>query len=222
MILRFALLPFLLISLILSASGQEMPDWEATVIINAQAMEIHSQQESMNSAIIQQVGENHQAETLQEQTGYQPNILFINQTGLGNKGFIEQTGTGIKSSIHQRGSSNEANLWSIGRDLSTYASQEGDGNVINSYIKDEGITTRSATLLQEGNQNRIDLSLTENGFGSSYMDQHVKISQQGNQHELSALMEPHSAPFEITQTPGINGEGMKVNVSTSQFNFPMR
>ncbi|MEX2595232.1 MAG: hypothetical protein WD426_20890 [Anditalea sp.] len=222
MILRLAILPIFFLSFILSAPGQEGEDVEAAVFINAQAIKMHAQQESMNSAIIQQVGENQQAITIQEQTGYQPNFFILSQKGYGNSGFIEQAGTGLNSRVIQRGNRNETNLWSIGQNINTFSSQVGDGNVINSYIKDEGITPRSASLIQEGNQNRIDLSLMGNGIESHTMDQHVRITQQGNQHEISALMEPFSAPFEITQTPGANGEGMKVNVSTSQFNFPMR
>lgn len=222
MILRLIILPISLLSVIFSASGQEAQDMEAAVDINAQAIEMHAQQEFMNSAIIQQVGENQQAITRQEQTGNLPNFFKLSQTGVGNSGFIEQIGTGLNSRLLQRGNRNEANLWSIGQHINTSSSQDGNGNVINSYIKNEGITTRSATIIQEGNQNRIDLSLMGNGFEANTKDQQVRISQQGNQHELSALMEPFSAPFEITQTPGVNGEGMKVNVSTSQFNFPMR
>ena len=77
-------------------------------------------------------------------------------------------------------------------------------------------------LLQVGNQNRIDLSLKGNGFGNNPEDQSMIVSQFGNQHEVTAFIEPFSAPVEIIQYSGIGGEGMKVNISTSAFNFPMK
>ena len=104
----------------------------------------------------------------------------------------------------------------------TSVKQNGERNLVNSFIENYGVSLRSAMLLQEGNQNRIDLSLKGDGFSNNRTEQTVIINQYGNQNEVQAFMEPFSAPIEINQYPGFRGEGMKVNISTSTFNFPMK
>lgn len=157
--------------------------------------------------------------TINPQSGLSVQIL---QNGNRNSGIIEQIGSGLNTYLLQDGSFNESNLWSEGNNIHTQIKQNGDGNIINSYIENDGVDLRSATLLQKGNQNRIDLSLIGNGFDNNPVAQTVIINQFGSQHEVKAFMEPFSAPVEITQYPGIGGEGMKVNISTSTFNFPMK
>jgi hypothetical protein len=201
--------------------AQQSAGHEEEILLNVQAIEMHADQESMNSAVIQQVGENSEAQVIQDHIGTQPNIIFMQQQGSRNYGYINQNGSGHQTGLSQNGNQNEANLWSLGEGVITSVLQNGNENIINSYISQEGITSRTAVLIQEGNRNRIDLSLIGNGFDTPVMDQDVRISQFGNQHEVEAIMENFSSSFEITQHPGINGEGMRVNVSTSQFNFPM-
>ncbi|MEX2513446.1 MAG: hypothetical protein WD398_11115 [Cyclobacteriaceae bacterium] len=219
-------IPFLLIVLIcssvLQAFSQEVVEHEANILLNVQAIEMHEEQEISNSAIIQQVGNSSDARVIQENNGSQANFIFMKQAGMRNSGYIDQSGSGLRTELNQSGNQNEANLWSIGEGVITSVLQNGNENSINSYLSQEGINKRSAVLIQEGDQNSIDLSLVGNGFGTNVMDQNVRISQFGNQHEVDARMEDFSSSFEITQHPGANGEGMKVNISTSQFNFPMR
>ena len=175
-----------------------------------------------NLTVIRQVQDENQINSIQEQQGSASNHVLVNQNGTGNRGYIEQTGSGLETYLWQYNANNEANLWSVGENIHTSVKQDGEGNVINSYIENTGLVLRSAALVQEGNDNRIDLSLKGDGFGANAAEQTVVINQKGNQHEVKAFMEPFSAPLEINQTPGVNGEGMKIDVSTSTFSFPMK
>ena len=47
------------------------------------------------------------------------------------------------------------------------------------------------------------------------------ISQQGNNHEVNARFDSFSNPVYIEQRSGFDGAGMQINISTSDFNFPM-
>jgi len=150
------------------------------------------------------------------------NKVIINQNGTNNNGFINQTGSGIETYLSQTGSSNEANLLSDGNNISVSAKQDGDGNIINTYIKNLDLQSRSALLLQNGNNNRIDLELFGDGVPTGVLSQEVKITQQGNNHVLEASGEDAFAPFEVTQNSGVGGEGMQISISNSYFNFPMK
>lgn len=203
------------------ALGQVISDEEVAELINGHVLQLDNINNS-NISIIRQIGDENSAVSIQEQEGIIPNLVMMNQEGSGNEGYIEQTGTELKTYLWQYDLNNEANLWSVGKNILTSVKQDGDGNIVNSYIENDGVILRSARLLQEGNQNRIDISLMGNGLGNNLVEQTAIINQYGNQHEVIALIEPFSAPFEINQYPGMGGEGMKVNISTSAFNFPMK
>ena len=203
------------------AFGQVISEEEVIELLNGHVLHLDNQASS-NISFIRQVGDKNTAVSIQGQEGVVSNLVMMNQDGIENKSYIEQTGSEIKTYLWQYNSANDANLWSLGQNIQTSVKQNGEGNIVNSFIENYGVNLRSATLLQEGNQNRIDLSLKGNGFGNNLVEQTVIINQFGNQHEVQAFMEPFSAPIEINQYPGIGGEGMKVNVSTSTFNFPMK
>lgn len=203
------------------AIGQVISEEEVIELLNGHVLHLDNQASS-NLSFIRQVGDKNTAVSIQGQEGVVSNLVMMNQDGIENKSYIEQNGSEIKTYLWQYNSANEANLWSLGQNIQTSVKQNGEGNIVNSYIENYGVNLRSATLFQEGNQNRIDLSLKGNGFGNNLVEQTVIINQFGNQHEVQAFMEPFSAPIEINQYPGIGGEGMKVNVSTSTFNFPMK
>ncbi len=203
------------------AIGQVISEEEVIELLNGHVLNLDNQSSS-NLSFIRQVGDKNTAVSIQGQEGVVSNLVMMNQDGIENKSYIEQNGAEIKTYLWQYNSANEANLWSLGQNIQTSVKQNGEGNIVNSYIENYGVNLRSATLFQEGNQNRIDLSLKGNGFGNNLVEQTVIINQFGNQHEVQAFMEPFSAPIEINQYPGIGGEGMKVNVSTSTFNFPMK
>ena len=194
--------------------GQVVSDEEIIELVNGHVLQL-DYLSSNNISFIRQVGEENNAIAIQEKDGLTSNVSMINQDGIGNTGYIEQTGSELKTYLWQYNITNEANLWSAGANIETSVKQDGERNVINSYIQNDGVNKRSAKFLQEGNQNKIDFSL----LGSHPMEQVAIINQYGNQHEVEAHMEPTSAPIIINQH---GGEGMKVNVSTSTFNFPMK
>lgn len=173
-----------------------------------------------NQAIIQQQGTENSIISLQQQQGQSLNFVQVQQSGTANSGYINQTGWDLSSRMLQQGQNNEANFWSEGGHINMEARQTGNENTIFSYIKNPSEFERQAFLLQEGNNNRIELALFGNGVPTA--DQSVKITQQGNGFEAKALMESFNAPIEITQTAGPGGGEMKVDVSVSDFSFPMR
>lgn len=210
---------FILISLIVFVRtfptfGQVVSDEEAVELLNAHVLQLINP--SNNSAsFIQQIGDENSATYIQKQEEITPNQLFMTQYGIGNIGYTEQIGSELTTHLWQYNIGNEANLWLVGKNILTSVKQDGERNVVNSYIENDGVNKRSATFLQEGNYNRIDFSLR----ASHPMEQVAIINQYGNQHQVEAHMEPSSAPFTIDQ---YGAEGMKVNVSTSAFNFPMK
>lgn len=215
-----------LISLIIFAGmlpiiGQDISEEEVIELINGHVLELDNLTNS-NLSFIRQIGNKNTARSIQEKEGVVYNLVMINQDGIENTGYIEQTGSELKTYLWQYNLDNEANLWSIGKNILTSVKQQGEGNIINSYIENDGGNQRSATLLQRGNQNRIDLSLIGNEFENNPIEQTAIINQYGNQHEVKAFIEPFTAPLEINQYSGMGGEGMKVEVSTSTFNFPMK
>lgn len=215
-----------LISLIIFAGmlpiiGQVISDEEVVELLNGHILLLDTPPNN-NLSFVRQVGDENTATSIQGQEGVLSNLVMINQDGIRNSSYIKQTGSEIKTYLWQYNLDNEANLWSIGKNILTSVKQQGEGNIINSYIENDGGNQRSATLLQRGNQNRIDLSLIGNEFENNPIEQTAIINQFGNQHEVKAFIEPFTAPLEINQYSGMGGVGMKVEVSTSTFNFPMK
>ncbi len=215
-----------LISLIIFAGmlpiiGQVISDEEVVELLNGHVLQLDTPPNN-NLSFVRQVGDKNTATSIQGQEGVLSNLVMINQDGIGNSSYIEQTGSELKTYLWQYNTDNEANLWLRGKNILTSVKQQGEGNIINSYIENEGGNQRSATLLQRGNQNRIDLSLIGKEFENNPIEQTAIINQYGNQHEVKAFIEPFTAPLEINQYSGIGGEGMKVEISTSTFNFPMK
>jgi len=206
---------------LLAVSGQVITEQEIDELLNSRDIQIDNPI-IQNLAIIRQIQDENQIISFQEQRGTVANHVLVNQDGSGNSGYIEQTGSGLETQLWQYNSGNKANLWSVGENIRTLVKQDGVGNLINSYIENTGYVLRSATLLQEGNDNRIDLSLRGDGFGNTTAEQTAVINQFGNGHMAKANIDPFSAPIEIIQTPGVNGEGMKIDISTSTFSFPMK
>ena len=215
------LLSLIILVGMLPITGQDISEAEVVELINVNILQLGNQTNS-NLSFIRQVGDENRSISIQEQEGVVPNLLMMNQEGIRNSSYIEQTGLEIQTYLWQYNLANEANVWSVGKNIMTSVKQNGERNLVNSFIENYGVSLRSAMLLQEGNQNRIDLSLKGDGFSNNRTEQTVIINQYGNQNEVQAFMEPFSAPIEINQYPGFRGEGMKVNISTSTFNFPMK
>ena len=194
--------------------GQIVSEEEVVELLNGHILQLDNKT-NKNLSFVRQVGSKNSAVSIQEQEGIVSNLVMINQDGIANTGYIEHSGSELTTHLWQYNIGNEANLWLVGKNILTSVKQNGERNVVNSYIENDGVNKRSATFLQEGNQNRIDFSL----IGSHPMEQVAIINQYGNQHQVEAHMEPSSDPLIINQH---GAEGMKVNVSTSAFNFPMK
>ena len=194
--------------------GQVVSEEEVVELLNGHILQLDNQT-NKNLSFVRQVGIKNSAVSIQEQGGIVSNLVMMNQDGIANAGYIEHSGSELTTHLWQYNIGNEANLWLVGKNILTSVKQDGERNVVNSYIENDGVNKRSATFLQEGNYNRIDFSLR----ASHPMEQVAIINQYGNQHQVEAHMEPSSAPVTIDQ---YGAEGMKVNVSTSAFNFPMK
>ena len=194
--------------------GQVVSEEEVVELLNGHILQLDNQT-NKNLSFVRQVGIKNSAVSIQEQGGIVSNLVMMNQDGIANAGYIEHSGSELTTHLWQYNIGNEANLWLVGKNILTSVKQNGERNVVNSYIENDGVNKRSATFLQEGNYNRIDFSLR----ASHPMEQVAIINQYGNQHQVEAHMEPSSAPVTIDQ---YGAEGMKVNVSTSAFNFPMK
>lgn len=194
--------------------GQVVTEEEVVELLNGHILQLDNQT-NKNLSFIRQVGSKNSAISIQEQGGIISNLVMMNQDGIANAGYIEHSGSELTTHLWQYNIGNEANLWLIGKNISTSVKQNGEKNVVNSFIENDGVNKRLATFLQEGNQNKIDFSL----IGSHPIEQVAIINQYGNQHQVDAHMEPLSVPLIINQQ---GAEGMKVNVSTSAFNFPMK
>ncbi len=219
---NFTLFILFFISVSLAVKAQVITEEEMHNLLNSQEIQVDNPIIS-NFLMVRQISDGNEVVAWQSNPAGMQNTLLVNQDGTGNKAYVEQNGSGLKTHLWQYSSSNEANLWSEGNNILTEVKQQGGvNNVINGYIENKGNVVRSASMLQEGNDNRIDFSLRGDGFGADALEQSMVINQLGNGHEVDAHMEPFSESLQIDQSPGVNGEGMKVNVSTSAFSFPMK
>lgn len=219
--LIYSLVLVILISLSVNVVALSQEEFIMKDVLNGVVKEVEMMLFS-NLLFLHQHGNENDLVSVQEQQGGTSNNVISLQNGLKNYAYVQQSGSGLDTRIEQHNVSNEANILLIGSNIQTTVKQDGEGNLINSYIENAGNVFRSASLLQEGNFNIIELSLIGDEFTDHSLEQTIIINQYGNQHEVKALMEPFSSPLEINQTPGLNGEGMKIDVSTSTFSFPMK
>jgi hypothetical protein len=176
-----------------------------------------------NLSFIQQTGSENSVVTIQEQQGLLSNSVNVEQLNQGNSAYIEQTGSGHGTLLLQNGNGNEANLWSVGKLSLTIVKQEGNANSINSYIDNQKILPKGALLIQNGDNNSIDFALLGNdGIWSDSWPRVAFIKQNGNDLEVTALFDSYDCPVYIEQQSGPKGGGMKIDVSTTDFAFPMK
>jgi hypothetical protein len=205
-----------------AVSAQVITEQELNELLNSREIQMDNPI-IQNLTVIRQVQDENQIISIQEQQGSASNHVLVNQNGTGNRGYIEQTGSGLETYLWQYNANNEANLWSVGENIHTSVKQDGDGNGINSYIKNYNLDQRSAMLLQEGNNNRIDLAIYgDDAPATGLTSQEFKITQQGNNHVVEAFMENDFRSMEINQNSGVDGDGMSIKVTQSYFNFPMK
>ena len=174
-----------------------------------------------NQAYINQAGDGNDITVIQQNTGIISNIVFSEQVSGGNIGYIEQTGDAHLTVLNQSGQENEANIWSEGSLTYTQVEQFGSGNMVNSYIDNDGLLPKAALLQQNGNNNVIDFALLGNGCLWNSWPKGAYIKQTGDNLEVTALFDSYQSPVYIEQQSGAGG-GMKINVSTTAFSFPMK
>ena len=219
--LRFSLIFLLFIAATGLTAQQVISDEEMQDLLNNRVIQVDNPIIS-NFLLIRQIDQANSFTAIQNQQGSLQNNILVNQDGAGNTGYLEQTGSGLETYLWQYQSSNMASLWSEGENVKVEVKQDGSENTINSFIENYYLVSRSAYLVQKGNNNRIDLALFGDEVPSVADAQEVQISQTGNNHSVEAILENSFAPINITQTAGVNGEGMQVNISNSAFSFPMK
>lgn len=156
----------------------------------------------------------------QQNHGLHSNQLFTDQNGISNNTFINQTGTSHATGLIQKGNFNDAQINSIGQLTSTVVNQNGDWNKVNFSIENIDDFLKAAQVLQTGNNNLVDLKITGSRL---FWESDVKdavVAQTGNNHSFSAVLDSYKSPIVVNQQAGPNGEGMKVDISTSDFYFP--
>nr|WP_321356816.1 hypothetical protein [uncultured Draconibacterium sp.] len=218
---RIALLFLFLFAFSRLYAQQLISDEEMQDLLNSSEIQVENPIIT-NFSLIRQIDQANSFRAIQNRQGNLQNNILVSQNGINNSGYINQTGTGLETKLWQYKSSNEASLWSEGENISVEVKQDGDGNSINSFIENYFLVSRSAYLLQQGNNNRIELALFGDAVPSLSDAQQVEISQTGNDNSVDAMLENTFAPISITQTPGVNGKGMQINISNSVFAFPMK
>lgn len=199
--------------------GQEYTDNEIIELVNNQALKMD--QSNSNISRVEQIGFENSLYSYQEYTVYVPNFLTSNQNGNFNNAYISQNGINHITWLTQEGNHNEANSWSIGNSTFSFILQKGNYNLINSYISNTTFLPKGASLQQLGDNNRIDFALLGNGFWNEAWPRAAFIKQTGNDLEINAVFDSYQSPLYIEQQSGVNG-GMKIDVSTSTFYFPMK
>jgi hypothetical protein len=176
-----------------------------------------------NLSFIQQTGNENNVVSIQEQNGQLANFVDVKQLNQGNSAYINQKGSGHGTILIQNGIENEANLWSVSSISITKVKQEGNENIINSYIDNQKFLPKGALLIQNGDNNSIDFALLGNdGIWSDSWPRAAYIKQTGNDLEVTALFDSYDCPVYIEQQSGPKGGGMKIDVSTTDFAFPMK
>jgi minor curlin subunit len=220
--IKFNLILFILIGLFTGNAGAQVMDIKTIdelitfdIIENGTVL-------NANQAFVQQTGNYNTALSIQQQEGTFSNRNILNQNGAGNNAYMEQIGEGHIARIIQTGDNNEVNSWSVGQFVNVAIEQNGGNNIVNSYIDNKSSMPKEAMLQQYGNNNKIDIALLGDGFSSESLEKTATITQTGNDHVVTAILDTYASPIIIEQKAGPSGEGMKVNISNSSFNFPMK
>lgn len=195
---KITALIILLTAFSFASVAQVITDEEMDNLLNSQEIQIDNP--IISNLIIRQIDDRNSMVSHQNNSGVMQNKVFVKQ----------------------QGNDNTAIVTSLGNNIFTEVTQIGDKNIINSYMENYHLESRTVRLMQEGNNNRIDFSLYGDEVPSGIFNQEVRISQYGDNHTLNYMKENDFNSVEITQTPGIDGAGMTVDVSTSAFSFPMK
>ncbi len=188
---------------------EEMNYWDETDWISGNSM-------------IEQLGNRNDVVVIQQTEGMISNQVNLQQLKDQNVAYVKQVGTANFTYLLQSGIGNEANLWSVGDYTSTSVFQEGNTNIINSYIDNQGMLFKSAVLIQQGNHNNIELALTGNGYLAQGYPKAAYIQQSGNNLEVIAKLDSYESPILIRQQSGMSNKGMSVTISNTDFYFPKK
>lgn len=164
-----------------------------------------------NQAILQQVGNNNTAEVTQQYVGNGMNSVLFRQTGNNNTGIIQQVGAYLNTTLLQIGNGNIANLSSAGQNITQSIQQDGIRNTLNASLQNNSNDLFNASFSQTGNNNIIDISFSGNNLN---LGEQFILNQMGNNQSFTGDISTINSPIQVTQTPGMGGEGMQVNVTT--------
>ncbi len=121
------------------------------------------------------------------------NKAIVKQQGSNNNSYIFQQGNNLTITVNQTGNSNETNSWSVGENIYTEIYQNGNNNVVNNYVENHDLSPKF-----------------------------TYITQNGNNLECTAKQASSTSTLIIEQQSGFCGEGMKVEVSNSDFYCPLK
>lgn len=213
---------FVLFLLITSFGTFAQEDEPKTVLSKSETIElIGSHVISFGSAEkevlgVEQTGDNNQLTSVQQLTQPDNYVFQTAQTGDNNVGYTFQAGTNHELILNQNGNNNEANLWSYGLSTQNFVQQEGSNNFVNSYIENTSMDSRSATSIQLGDNNKINLQLPDNSPLSALKG--IVVLQTGPGNSADIMLNHYGSPFLKVEQTG----GAAISITHSAFNFPTR
>jgi hypothetical protein len=220
--MKFALI-FILLFSATSFNAFSQDDVEETILTPGETVELISGQiidfgySVINDMLqLQQIGNNNQITAIQQLNGNTQFILTANQEGTGNIGYINQSGNGHESSLVQNGNTNVANLWSVGSQTQNFVQQEGIGNQVNSFIENYNSQSRTATSIQIGDGNKLNLQLPDNNSENSLIG--IMVLQTGAGNSADLYLDHFEAPYLKVEQTG----GAAISITHSAFNFPTK
>lgn len=165
---------------------------------------------------LQQVGDGNKLIAIQQLNDNSTYIFSAKQSGDNNSGFINQNGNNHESLLFQNGNLNIANLWSVGANTQNFVQQEGNANLVNSYIENFNFPSKTATSIQVGDDNEINLALTDVGASNNLSG--IMVLQTGSSNFAELFLDHYNAPYlKIEQTGGA-----KISIKHTDFSFPTK
>ncbi len=212
---------FLLVSFAVTAQEEE----STSVLSAGETMELISGhviflEIPVENDILQlnQLGNENQLTAIQQLDDVSDYILNATQQGNRNIGYVNQEGNNHESVLFQNGDLNNASLWSVGAKTQNIVKQDGDGNMVNSYIENFNLLNRVASSVQIGDKNRIDLQLWDTNSSNPLMG--VEVIQNGSNNLAGLSLEHYDAPYlKIEQT---GNSAPPVTITHTDFSFPLK
>jgi hypothetical protein len=165
---------------------------------------------------IEQIGNNNQITAIQQLTQTGSYVFQTLQNGNDNVGYTYQSGAGHELILNQNGNHNEANLRSLGSNTQNFVQQKGSDNFVNSFVENTSIVSLTATSVQIGDNNRINLQLPDINPVDALKE--IYILQTGPGNSADVMLNYFDSPYlEVEQTGG-----SKISITHTQFNFPTK